>query len=98
MNRRMYQYYTIIEDKYSSFPIRQVVLYVGNKKMRMPRVFKKDRIIFEYELIDIRNIDCRKLIESDNEGDRIVSVLCKIEKEQKFIDGISDYVLELKED
>ncbi len=98
MNRRMYQYYTVIEDEYPHYSIRQVVLYVGNKKMNMPTVLKKDRLIYEYELIDIRDIDCKKLIESENEGDRIVSVLCKIEDEQRFIDGIWEYVLKLRED
>ncbi len=97
MNRRMYQYYTVIEDEYSSLPIRQVVLYVGNNPMKMPTLFKKDRITLEYDLIDIRDIDCRKLIESDNEGDRIISVLCNIENEYKFLDGILEFVLKLKE-
>ncbi len=97
MNRRMYHYYTVIEDEYPQFPIRQVVLYVGNDRMNMPTVFKKDRLIYEYELINISDIDCRRLIESENEGDKIVSVLCKIEDEQRFVDGISEFVLKLKE-
>ena len=45
--------------------IHQVVLYTGNRKMRMPDSLDTGGVQVKFELIDIRELDAETLLKSD---------------------------------
>ncbi|MBF0537298.1 MAG: hypothetical protein HQL03_03490 [Nitrospirae bacterium] len=74
---RMLRCYMQILEHYGK-GAEQVVLYVGNLALRMPKGIRKRRLVFEYGLRDIREIDSRKLLESDRPEDMVLSILGKM--------------------
>jgi predicted transposase YdaD len=94
---RMLEYYLLIKNRYKNRKIIQMVLYVGDKNLKMQHIFQEDKIIFEYILKDIKEIECAKLIQSEDLDDKILAVLCDIQNESKYINSIIDEVLKLNE-
>ncbi|MEO5357893.1 MAG: hypothetical protein H7844_11430 [Nitrospirae bacterium YQR-1] len=78
--------------------IRQLVLYVGDEKVNMRNEIKMPGLHFTYRIIDIRTIDCRDLLESDDPGDNILAILCKTEDADGTIKGILAKLYELPPD
>ncbi|MEO5356740.1 MAG: hypothetical protein H7844_05505 [Nitrospirae bacterium YQR-1] len=76
-------------------PVRQLVLYVGYAKLNMKNEIKMHGLHFTYKIIDIRDIDCRELLNSDDPGDNILAVLCKTEDADGTIKGILAKLSEL---
>ena len=72
---RMLRYYTAIAEKYKTHNIKQLVVYVGNEKLRMKSSLKIKNLVFKYEILDIRQIDCRVLLESPDPMDRLLACL-----------------------
>ncbi|MEJ7619847.1 MAG: flagellar biosynthesis/type III secretory pathway protein, partial [Aquificaceae bacterium] len=82
---RMLRYYTLIAEKYQTHNIRQLLVYVGNKKLRMKSKLKLKNLTFSYEVLDIRQIDCKVLLESSDPMDILLACLCKVEDEGYLI-------------
>ena len=76
---RMLRYYLAIWERYPNNPIKQLLVYVGNRKLRMKSRLKLRNLSFSYEILDIRQIDCRVLLESPDPMDRLLACLCKVE-------------------
>ncbi len=85
---RMLRYYTAIAEKYQTHNIKQLVVYVGNEKLRMKPSLKIKNLVFKYEILDIRQIDCRVLLESPDPMDRLLACLCKVEDEVYLIEKL----------
>ncbi len=85
---RMLRYYTLIAEKYQTHNIRQLLVYVGNRKLRMKSKLKLKNLTFSYEILDIRQIDCRVLLESPDPMDRLLAFLCKVEDEVYLIEKL----------
>ncbi len=85
---RMLRYYTAIAEKYKTHNIKQIVVYVGNEKLRMKSSLKIKNLVFKYEILDIRQIDCRVLLESPDPMDRLLACLCKVEDEMYLIEKL----------
>ncbi len=85
---RMLRYYTAIAEKYKTHNIKQLVVYVGNEKLRMKSYLKIKNLVFKYEILDIRQIDCRVLLESLDPMDRLLACLCKVEDEVYLIEKL----------
>lgn len=62
MALRMAEYALLIYRKLGRFP-RQFVLYVGEEALRMSPEFTGPRFRFEYELVDIRQIDADEFLQ-----------------------------------
>ncbi|MDQ7031385.1 MAG: hypothetical protein Q9M37_01510 [Desulfonauticus sp.] len=97
MPYRMLEYFLLIRDKYDTENIEQMCLYVGDGDMRMSNCLEIGRLSFEFELKDIRDIDCSYLIDSEEICDKILSVLCCIEDEERYISTLISDILRLKE-
>ncbi|MBF0459608.1 MAG: hypothetical protein HQK99_17105 [Nitrospirae bacterium] len=69
---RMYLYSAFIFKQYGRLP-RQVVLYVGDKPLNMDNRTGS----YSYELLDIRDINCSELLQSDKPEDIVLAILCK---------------------
>ncbi len=72
---RMLRYYLYVTETYK-LPVKQYVIYIGRGKLRMRSEIKTDRLIFTYELIDMREISCDSFLESENPEEIILSILC----------------------
>ncbi len=84
----MLRYYLAILERYPSNPIKQLLVYVGNRKLRMKSRLRLRNLTFSYEMIDIRQIDCKVLLESSNPMDRLLACLCKVEDEAYLIEKL----------
>ncbi len=85
---RMLRYYLAILERYPNSPIKQLLVYVGNRKLRMKSRLRLRNLSFSYEMIDIRQIDCRVLLESPDPMDRLLACLCKVEDEAYLIEKL----------
>jgi len=86
MEFRMLRYFSELYVKYK-LPIIQVVIYVGKNRLSMKNKIISNnlygKINYEYTLIDIRDLDCKKFLESNNPDMLILSILCDIESYKK---------------
>ena len=96
MPRRMLFYALLIEEVYNKFPI-QAVLYVGDKNISISNKLKRKNLYFEYKVYDIKEIDCKVLIESDNIEDNILAILCNMKNSEFFLEKIMLKLLKLPE-
>ncbi len=85
---RMLRYYLAILERYPSSPIKQLLVYVGNRKLRMKSRLRIRNLSFSYEILDIRQIDCKLLLESPDPMDRLLACLCKVEDEVYLIEKL----------
>ncbi len=94
---RMLEYYLLLKKRYPDKPIKQMVLYVGDGKPNMPNILETDNLRFNYEIRDIKDIECKKLLESDSLEDKILAVLCKVEDFEEYIFELTKELLKLPE-
>jgi hypothetical protein len=73
---RELEYYVLIYEQTGRVP-RQIVIYVGRGTMRMPVRIEHPTLKFEYVLLDIRTIDARPFVESDEIEMNILGILCR---------------------
>ncbi len=85
---RMLRYYLAIWERYPNSPIKQLLVYVGNRKLRMKSRLRLRNLSFSYEVLDIRQIDCKVLLESPDPIDRLLACLCKVEDEVYLIEKL----------
>ena len=95
---RMLRYYTAIAEKYQTHNIKQLVVYVGNEKLRMKPSLKIKNLVFRYEILDIRQTDCKILLESQDPVDRIMACLCKVEDEGYLIEKLVETMEGMEEE
>ena len=80
---RMLEYGMLIDQTYQQTLLIQQVLYVGQERLNMPyQLIRESRLYYEYQLIDIRQIDCQPLLHSPAMADNILAILCRIENNQ----------------
>ncbi len=85
---RMLRYYLAIWERYPNSPIKQLLVYVGNRKLRMKSRLRLRNLSFSYEVLDIRQINCKMLLESPDPMDRLLACLCKVEDEAYLIEKL----------
>ncbi|WPM31753.1 Rpn family recombination-promoting nuclease/putative transposase [Hydrogenobacter sp. T-2] len=85
---RMLRYYIAILERYPGSLIKQLLVYVGNRKLRMKSRLRLRNLTFSYEILDIRQIDCKVLLESPDPMDRLLACLCKVEDEVYLIEKL----------
>ena len=86
MHFRMLRY--LIElHKLHNLPIIQLVLYFGKNKLNMQDNIKFEiydtKIVYQYKLIDINELDYKDFINSDNPNLVLLSILCNLENKNK---------------
>jgi Domain of unknown function (DUF4351) len=74
MPLRMAEYCLGVFRLFGRFP-RQVVLYVGEAELRMASELRAPGVLFQYRLIDIRELDGDRLLESGEVGDNVIAIL-----------------------
>ena len=80
---RMLRYFSEIKFRYPKNEVYQYVIYIGRYNTSMKYELKEHNIKFSYELIDMKQIDCKEFLESDNPEAVVLSILCDFKKEDE---------------
>jgi len=62
--------------------VEMVVLYVGNRPLRMKGEFKTSSLGFRFRLLDIRDFDGGPLLASEDLGDHMLALLTRYDQER----------------
>ena len=85
MGLRMLYYHLLILENYGKIP-HQAVVYVGEKPLkRMSPIVETSTLRFEYRLIDLNKVDCSLLLNSPEQSDWVLSILCRMENENRTL-------------
>jgi predicted transposase YdaD len=74
---RMGEYRFAIARRYGRLP-KQIVLYVGEKPLRMKSSIKDEDTTYRFHLVDIRDLDGETLLASKKPGDNVVALLTRL--------------------
>ncbi len=91
---RMLEYYILIYQHYGVYPLQQVV-YIGQATPHFTTHCNTKHLSFYYDLIDIRNLDGRLLLESDSISDNILAILCHLDNYDVTIKNILNKINQL---
>jgi len=84
MHQRMLRYYSDIYFEYDNeYLIKQYMIYIGKNNCSMFSKIKRDKIDYEYDIIDMKNIPCREFLESNDPSAVALAILCDFEGEEK---------------
>jgi len=78
MPGRMLEYRILIKNKYPYRKIQQMVLYIGDEPCRISASLEEEGLVYRYRVIDIKEIPCDVLIESERAEDLVIAFLCRI--------------------
>ena len=84
MALRMAEYFLGVYRKYRRFP-RQILLYVGEPELRMDKELKGPRLAFDYEMVDIRELDGEQLLESPWLSDNVIGILGRLSDRREAV-------------
>jgi len=100
MHLRMLRYYDDILFQYEEYSVKQYLLYVGKEKCYMRSKIKRDKIDFEYDIIDIRDIPCESFLKSNDPSAVVLAILCDFEGKDKqmVVNTILKRLIELSTD
>jgi hypothetical protein len=87
MALRMLEYCVAIYRRYSRFP-EQIVLYVGEAPLRMAGGFSGPHLWFECRVVDIRELDGDRLLQSERLEDNVIAVLARLRDERAAVKQI----------
>jgi predicted transposase YdaD len=82
---RCLDYYSAIEQLYSPPEIIQVVIYVGSEPLRMPDRIQRKRLSYRYGILNLQEVPARVFLDSPNEAERILAVLCQTRDPRRTI-------------
>ena len=94
---RMLRYYSEIKFLYPNMEVYQYVIYIGKYQTSMKYILNEHNINFNYELIDMKKIDCNEFLESENPEAVVVSILCDFQdkNEREVIRKIIERLLKI---
>lgn len=95
MPLRMAEYCLRVFRQFGRFP-RQVVVYVGAAPPRMETTLRGPSLEYAYRLVDIRELDGERLLESPRVGDNIVAILTRVADVRASVDRILERIGELE--
>jgi predicted transposase/invertase (TIGR01784 family) len=82
MAERMAAYAYALRLKYE-LPVLSTVMYIGNKPMDMENFLRMGKSYFEYQLVDIRQLDAKVFLESENPKQIVLALLAGDKKQNK---------------
>ncbi|MBF0625817.1 MAG: hypothetical protein HQL82_13540, partial [Magnetococcales bacterium] len=85
---RMLEYYTLFRAQYPKAPIIQLVLYVGPGQPDFQTEIVEENLTFRYTVMDIREIDCRLMLDSPCLEENLLAILCRLEDGRQTIRAI----------
>jgi hypothetical protein len=91
---RMAEYSLGVLRLFGKFP-RQVLLYVGEAPLAMESELRDPDVSFRYRLIDIRDLDGDRLLESLETGDNVIAILARLRDHKAAIRKIVGRITDL---
>ncbi|MGH8558478.1 MAG: Rpn family recombination-promoting nuclease/putative transposase [Methylococcales bacterium] len=73
---RMLRYLTDILFAHPKFNVRQYLVYIGKKPLRMANGLNLARLDYGYEIIDMSKVDCKGLLSHDSPDAWVLAILC----------------------
>ena len=73
---RMLRYRTDIRLEHPDIPIRQYLIYIGKRRLTMPSGIDEERLIYGYDVVDMRSVDCTELLARDEPDALVLAILC----------------------
>ena len=81
---RMAGYYVEIYQASGRHP-RQSLVYVGRKKLRMGGHFKSPTLSFRFRVVDLRELNGGRFLDSEHVGDQILTLLMRLKNPREAI-------------
>ena len=75
--------------------VEQVVLYVGREPLTMLPVFETPSMRYEFQLLDMHEVDGEPLVESNDWGDNLLALLTPVEQE-RVLRKVEEQIRKLK--
>ena len=94
MPKRMLQYALLIEQVHGKFPI-QCVLYIGEKDIEIPNGIKTKHLNYNFDVKNIKEIDCSLLIESEDINDNVLAILCNVKDIDRLLSRLNKKLMNL---
>jgi hypothetical protein len=100
MHLRMCRYYTDILFLYEDYKVSQYMVYIGKEKCYMKSQIEREKMNYSYDIINMRDIACEELIQSNDPSAIALSILCdfKGQDKQTVINTILKKLRELNDD
>ena len=96
---RMAEYFFAIWRQYGKLP-RQIVLSVGEKRLRMKNFIAGPNLNFRFHLVDVRDLDGEKLLARPSLSDNVIAILTRLGSEpgtvRRILTRIADGQEELR--
>jgi predicted transposase YdaD len=92
---RMVEYCFRVYRLFEKLP-RQILVYVGEPPLRMESEIRGADVWFRYHMIDIREVDGERLLESSEVGDNVMAILTRLPDKQEAIRRIVGRVADLE--
>ena len=96
MPLRMAEYYLHIYRQFRK-PPKQIVLYVGEAKLRMSAGLSGPDFAFQYTLLDFRDLDGAALLESSHIEDNLLAILARLQDQRAAVRQILRRIASLDE-
>jgi Domain of unknown function (DUF4351) len=87
MALRMLEYCAAVCRQFGRFP-EQIVLYVGEAPLRMTGGLRGPDISFGCRIVDIRELDGERLLQSDRIEDNVIAVLANVKDQREAVKHI----------
>jgi predicted transposase YdaD len=84
MPLRMAEYCLGVFRLFRRFP-HQVLVYVGAAPLRMERELIGPDLSFRYTMVDIRDLDGDRLLESEEVGDNVIAILARLRDDKEAV-------------
>jgi predicted transposase YdaD len=91
---RELEYCVLIAEHYQQIPL-QIVLYVGNAPADFQTKIETTDLKYHYHLIDIKQLDCTTLLESNSLSDNLLALLGKLQDKAQAIQRIMRKIAQL---
>jgi hypothetical protein len=91
---RMAGYYVEIYRAWARHP-RQALVYVGRAKLRMSGHFKSPTLSFRFRVVDLRELNGRRFLDSGEPADQILALLMRLKNRREAIRRILATIAEL---
>ncbi len=91
MALRMAEYCLSVYRRLGRFPA-QVLLYVGEAPLRMQAELTGADFSFRYKLVDIRELDGERLLESDQVGDNVIAILARLQDSRAAVRRVAETI------
>ena len=79
MHWRCYHYFGAIQEQWEDAEIIQIVIYLGNGPVQMKREIRRPHLDYRYEIVDVRGIEASVFLDSPNDAERVLAVVCESE-------------------